>query len=80
MLSEYINNILEHNILLSGVVAIICTLLFYIENRRSEHKYENTSYFKLVILITVSIFFVLYVKNKKIPIPEINVKIGEPNF
>lgn len=80
MLSEYINNILENNILLSGVVAIICTLLFYIENRRSDHKYENMSYLKLVILISVSIFFVLYVKNKKIPVPDVNVKIGEPNF
>ena len=49
MLNEYINNILENNILLSGTVAIVCTLLFYIENRRSEHKYENMSYLKLVI-------------------------------
>ena len=80
MISKFINNILEKNILLSGVVAIICTLLFYIENRRSEHKYENMSYLKLLILITVSIFFVLYVKNTKIKVPDANVEIGEPNF
>lgn len=80
MISKFINNILEKNILLSGVVAIICTLLFYIENRRSEHKYENMSYLKLLILITVSIFFVLYVKNTKIIVPDANVEIGEPNF
>jgi hypothetical protein len=80
MIRENINKIIENNLLLSGVVAIICTIIFYFENKRAKHKYENTSYIKLIILIALSIFVVLFIKNKKMPIPECNVKIGEPDF
>ena len=80
MISKYYNNVIENKYLLSGVVGLICTLLFYLENNRNKHKYENTSYFKLVLLIAISILFVLYIKDKKISIPESNVKIGDPDF
>ena len=80
MISKYYNNIIENKYLLSGVVALICTLLFYLENRRTAQKYENNSYLKLIILIAITILFVLYIKDKKISIPESNVKIGDPDF
>jgi len=80
MIHENINKIIENNLLLSGVVAVICTLIFYFENKRTKNNYETISYGKLIVLIGISIFFVLFIKNKKIPIPESNVKIGEPNF
>jgi hypothetical protein len=80
MISKYYNNIIENKYLLSGVVALICTLLFYLENRRTKEKYENTSYLKLIVLIALTIIFVLYIKDKKISIPESNVKIGDPDF
>ena len=80
MISKYYNNIIENKYLLSGVVALICTLLFYLENRRTKEKYENTSYLKLIVLIAITILFVLYIKDKKISIPESNIKIGDPDF
>ena len=80
MINENINKIIDNNLLLSGVVAIICAIIFYFENKRSKHKYENISYVKLIVLMAISIFFVLFIKNKKIPIPDCNVKIGEPDF
>ena len=80
MISKYYNNVIENKYLLSGVVALICTLLFYLENRRTTEKYENTSYLKLIILIAITILFVLYIKDKKISIPESNIKIGDPDF
>lgn len=80
MISKYYNNIIENKYLLSGVVALICTLLFYLENRRTKEKYETTSYLKLIVLIALTILFVLYIKDKKITIPESNVKIGDPDF
>jgi membrane-associated HD superfamily phosphohydrolase len=80
MISKYYNNVIENNYLLSGVVALICTLLFYFENRRTKEKYENTSYLKLIVLIAITILFVLYIKDKKISIPESNIKIGDPDF
>ena len=80
MISKYYNNIIKNKYLLSGVVALICTLLFYLENRRTKEKYENTSYLKLIVLIALTIIFVLYIKDKKISIPESNVKIGDPDF
>jgi hypothetical protein len=64
-ISEYVNKVLENNYLLSLVVAIICTIIFYLENRRSKHKYENVSYLKLCGIIAVAIISVLFVKNKK---------------
>jgi len=80
MISKYYNIIIENKYLLSCVIAIICTVLFYLENNRTKNKYENNSYFKLVLFIAVSILFVLYIKDKKITIPESNVKIGDPDF
>ena len=80
MISKYYNNVIENKYLLSGVVALICTLLFYLENRRTTQKYENTSYLKLIVLIAITILFVLYIKDKKISIPESNIKIGDPDF
>ena len=80
MISKYYNNVIENKYLLSGVVALICTLLFYLENRRTTEKYENTSYLKLIVLIAITILFVLYIKDKKISIPESNIKIGDPDF
>ena len=80
MIKEYVNKILENNILLSGVVGLICCIIFYLENKRTNKKYETISYLKLIILVSLSIYFVLFIKNKKIPIKESNVKIGEPDF
>jgi surface polysaccharide O-acyltransferase-like enzyme len=80
MISKYYNIVVENKYLLSFVVGLICTILFYLENNRTKNKYENNSYFKLVIFISVSILFVLYIKDKKINIPESNVKIGDPDF
>ena len=80
MISKYYNNVIENKYLLSGVVALICTLLFYLENKRTTQKYENTSYLKLIVLIAITILFVLYIKDKKISIPESNIKIGDPDF
>ena len=80
MISKYYNIIIENKYLLSCVIAIICTVLFYLENNRTKNKYDNNSYFKLVLFIAVSILFVLYIKDTKITIPESNVKIGDPDF
>jgi hypothetical protein len=80
MISKYYNDVIENKYLLSGVVALISTLLFYLENRRTKEKYENTSYLKLIPLIALTILFVLYIKDKKISIPESNVKICDPDF
>jgi len=80
MISKYYNTVIENKYLLSCVIAIICTILFYLENRRTKEKYENTSYLKLIVLIALTILFVLYIKDKKINIPESNVKIGDPDF
>ena len=80
MISDYVNKILDSNYLLSFSVGLLCTLLFFLENKRTKQKYENISYLKLLVLNSISIFFVLYIKNKKIPIPESNVKIGDPDF
>ena len=80
MISKYYNIIIENKYLLSSVVSLICTLLYYLENKRTKNKYDNTSYLKLVLFISISILFVLYIKDKKITIPESNVKIGDPDF
>lgn len=80
MIGKYYNMVVENKYLLSIVVGLICTILFYLENNRTKNKYENNSYLKLVIFIAVAILFVLYIKDKKINIPESNVKIGDPDF
>ena len=83
-ISEYVNKVLDNNYLLALAVSVICTILFYLENRRAQHKYENVSYLKLIVINAVSIIGVLFIKNKKLSVnaPDTNVKleIGEPNF
>ena len=82
--SEYVNKVLDNNYLLAIAVSVICTILFYLENRRAKHKYENVSYLKLIVINAIAIIGVLFLKNKKLPVktPDANVKleIGEPNF
>ena len=83
-INEYVNKVLDNKFLLAGVVALICTIVFYLENRRVKHKYENVSYLKLCVLIAVAVIGVLFLKDKKVSVktPDTNVKleIGEPNF
>tara|TARA_B110000444_G_C18297699_1_gene348116 strand:+ start:27 stop:284 length:258 start_codon:yes stop_codon:yes gene_type:complete len=83
-ISEYINKVLDNNYLLALSVSVICVILFYLENRRAQHKYENVSYLKLIVINTIAIIGVLFLKNKKLPVisTDANVKleIGEPNF
>ena len=81
---EYVNKVLDNNYLLALAVSIICAIVFYLENRRSQHKYENVSYLKLIAINALAIIGVLFLKNKKLSVktPDANVKleIGEPNF
>lgn len=83
-ISDYVNKVLDNNYLLALAVSIICVILFYLENRRSQHKYENISYLKLIVINALAIIGVLFIKNKKLPVisTDANVKleIGEPNF
>jgi hypothetical protein len=83
-ISEYVNKVLDNNYLLALAVSVICVILFYLENRRVQHKYENVSYLKLIVINALAIIGVLFLKNKKLPVisPDANVKleIGEPNF
>ena len=80
MLSEYINIIIESNTLLSLSVSLICVIIFYAENKRTKKEYDKISYVKLLVIVIISIFSVLFIKNNKIPLPDSNVKIEEPNF
>jgi hypothetical protein len=83
-ISEYVNKVLDNNYLLALSVSVICVILFYLENRRSQHKYENVSYLKLIVIIALAVISVLFVKNKKLsvkaPDTSIKLEIGEPNF
>jgi hypothetical protein len=85
-ISEYVNKVLDNKFLLSAAVALICTIIFYLENRRVQHKYENVSYLKLCVLIAIAITGVLVIKDKKISVTiptldtSVKLEIGEPNF
>ena len=80
MINQYINQVVNNNLLLSGVAGLICSLLYYLENKRNKTIVPYISYLKLVILVSLAIYGVLYLKNYNTLIKESSVKIGEPDF
>ena len=80
MITKYYNMIMNNDFLLSGVVALICTLLYYIENRRTKNVITNVSYIKVLVIVAVAVYLTLYLKNAKVTVKESSVKIGEPDF
>lgn len=80
MIKLYYDMIINNNLMLSGAIAVISVLIFYLENRRTKQPHNYSSYAKLLIIIFGAINLVLHVKNKNITIKETNVKIGEPDF
>ena len=80
MVKQYYNMVMDNNLLLSGVVGLICTLLYYIENKRTKNVITNISYLKVFVIVTAAVFLTLYLKNTKTVLKESSVKIGEPDF
>ena len=73
MINQYVNQVINNNLLLSGVVGLICSVLYYLENKRNKTIVPYLSYFKLVILVSLSVYGVLYIKNYR------NLNIGINN-
>jgi amino acid transporter len=80
MIHKYINTILENNILLSLAIGIISNFIIYIDNRRTKKTQDSGVYFKNIVIISLIVYLVFYMKNKKLPIKESSIKIGEPDF
>jgi len=80
MIQKYINTVLENNILLSLAIGIISSFIIYIDNRRTKNIQGMSVYFKNIVIISLIVYLVFYMKNKKIPIKESSIKIGEPDF
>ena len=80
MVKQYYNMVMNNDFLLSGVVALICTILYYIENKRTKNVITNVSYLKVLVIVTVAVYLTLYLKNTKTVLKESSVKIGEPDF
>ena len=80
MITKYYNMVMNNDFLLSGVVALICTILYYIENKRTKNVITNVSYLKVLVIVTVAVYLTLYLKNTKTVLKESSVKIGEPDF
>ena len=76
----YLANIINNDILLSIIISIICTLVIYLDHKRTKIIYNYTNYIKYIILIAISVYIGLYLQKIKIPIKESSIKIGEPNF
>lgn len=80
MTNMYLANIINNDILLSIVISSICTLVIYLDHKRTNIIYNYTNYIKYIILISISVYIGLYLQKIKIPIKESSIKIGEPNF
>ena len=80
MFLKYYNLIINNNLWLSLAVSCLVTIIYYCENRRTKTKYNNIDYFKQFCLISLAIYFVLYIKNKEIIVKESNIKMGDPDF
>ena len=74
------NSIINNDLMLSSSISIICIIIYYLENRRTNTPHNYNQYTKLLLLIFGAVYLVLYLKNKDITIKESNVKIGEPDF
>ena len=89
MIQKYLDN----NFIVSGVGGLLCVIISIIYLKKSKKPVNYSDQLKLLVLISVVIFGVIYLKTGKLPaIPSIasssgggsskftNVDIGEPNF
>ena len=92
MIQKYLDN----NFIVSGVGGLLCVIISIIYLKKSKKPVNYGDQLKLLVLISVVIFGVIYLKTGKLPaipsIPSIpsssgggsskftNVDIGEPNF
>ena len=75
--------ICDNNIILSLLIACICTLVLYLDNKYNGIKKPLTAYVRVIVLIVLAINGVFYLKNKNLKDVKCNysnVKIGEPDF
>jgi uncharacterized membrane protein len=89
MIQKYLDN----NFIVSGVGGLLCVIISIIYLKKSKKKVNYSNQLKLLVLVSIIIFGVIYLKTGKLPtIPSIpssggggsskftNVDIGEPNF
>lgn len=89
MIQKYLDN----NFIVSGVGGLLCVIISIIYLKKSKKPVNYGDQLKLLVLISVVIFGIIYLKTGKLPtLPSIpsssgggsakftNVDIGEPNF
>ena len=88
MIQKYLDN----NFIVSGVGGLLCVIISIIYLNKSKKPVNYGDQVKLLVLVSVIIFGVIYLKTGKIPkLPSnvgggmstekfTNVDIGEPNF
>jgi amino acid permease len=80
----YFNSVCNNNYLLSIILACICVIIVYFENKMSNKINSNIYYIKLLVLITVAVYSGIYLNNTNIvnikQAENVNVNIGEPSF
>lgn len=89
-------NYLSPNLIISLISSFVIMILIYYINKRNKEEFKNSTYVKQYILLTISIFVVLYIKkhipdkimsggggtvvNFGQPNYQSNINVGEPNF
>ena len=86
MIQKYLDN----NFIVSGAGGLLCVIISIIYLKKSKKKVNYSNQLKLLVLVSIIIFGVIYLKTGKLPtIPSssgggsskfTNVDIGEPNF
>jgi hypothetical protein len=89
MIQKYLDN----NFIVSGAGGLLCVIISIIYLKKSKKKVNYSNQLKLLVLVSIIIFGVIYLKTGKLPtLPTIpsssgggsskftNVDIGEPNF
>ena len=83
MISGYFNMVLNNNLILSMFVALIVTLIYFIDNKKQSKDIEFKSYLKLFVYVSSCVYLAFYLKNNKITENVSNyskINIGEPDF
>lgn len=90
MIQKYLDN----NFIVSGAGGLLCVIISIIYLKKSKEPVNYGHQFKLLVLVSVIIFAVIYLKSGVLPsMPSVgggsssgssvkftNVDIGEPNF
>ena len=57
---------LHNNFIFSAVFGVLSLIISFFESKRTKEKYSLKNYIKIFVIVTLSVYFAIYIKNSSL--------------